>query len=154
MPASGEAFQALSQPWECGDKPKRGHQHHRATDLQQRCRGDQRCRLDDLAGIQVIVGPGWGERGTGKAVSKGGSSVGCLWAERKGSSASCLRCLLLVARQNLAIRKKKFVWLLAAKDLHSALRATLNDLWGEIFLACKCFRLLFSREAFTSPRHF
>lgn len=90
----------------------------------------------------------------GKAVSKGGSSVGCWWAERKGSSASCLRCLLLVARQNLAIRKEKFVWLLAAKDLYTALWATQNDLWGEIFLACKCFRLLFSREAFTSPRHF
>lgn len=154
MPASGEAFQALPQPWECGDKPKRGHQHRRATDLQQRCRGDQRCRLDDLAGIQVVVGPGWGERGMGKALSKGGSSVGCWWAERKGSSASCLRCLLLVARQNLAIRKEKFVWLLAAKDLYTALWATQNDLWGEIFLACKCFRLLFSGEAFISPRHF
>lgn len=79
--------------------------------------------------------------------------MGGWWAEGKGSSASCLRCLLLVARQNLAIRKK-FVWLLAAKDLHSALWATLNGLWGEIFLACKCFRLLFSREAFISPHHF
>ena len=44
-----------------------------------------------------------------------------------------LHCLFLMARQNLAIRRERKVCaaagvlLLAAKDLHSALPATLND---------------------------